>query len=196
MLSAYKKLFESFSLRGWYLYMKTVFSHHFVYVWHFLLQNLPSESGRVDVTSGPRNEAPPALPLFPQSCFQPWGITLPPWPSTETCLPAQEGIDLLCSQSWLFCLAAGHTNFPVQTRSRGRSKCPGWVHGRNGTCAFKQEHNIPVMLPSHMMCARSMSSTTSANCPKFLNLNFCLASKIRSEWHPNTAGSVTLHLFL
>lgn len=110
------------------------------------------------------------------------GVPLfPPCPSTETCLPAQEGIDLLCSQSWLFCLAEGHINFPVQTRSRARSKCPGWVHGRNEICAFKQEHDIPLMLPSHVMCARSMSSTTSANFPKFLNLNFCLASKIRSE---------------
>lgn len=85
--------------------------------------------------------------------------------------PARAG--RLYSQSWPFCLAEGHIIFPIQTDQGAEAKAQAGSMGRHGTCAVKQERDIPLLLPSHM-CARSISSTTSANFSKVSNLHFCL----------------------
>lgn len=68
----------------------------------------------------------------------------------------------------------GPDKLPSSDRSRSRGKRLSCVHGETRDLCFKQEHDISRMLPSHVICTGSVSSTTSANFSTFLNLHFCL----------------------
>lgn len=156
--------------------MKTVFSHHFVYVRHFLLQTLVCAWGRYIRTM--ERGASRSAPFPPILFLAVWCLPSPL--SQHGRLPACTG--RLYSHSWLFCLAESNINFPVQRDQEAEARAQARSVGRHGTCALKQEHDIPLMLSSHIMCARSMSSTTSANFSKLLNLHFCLQHPLISRY--------------